>query len=136
MITMNIANFRDKQLICMFLSKCISKVKRVLNRLHTDLNKFLNEKQFHYSEVRIKYMFFASKKADTLIISFPACAPNAARYNYMRTLLPFTCDKLFLLDDFGDNHQGCYLVEERVEECCKQLINNVVNQQGGINVLF
>ena len=37
-------------------------------------------------------MFFGSKHSDTLIVSFPACSPNQAKYNYMRTLLPYKCN--------------------------------------------
>lgn len=71
---------------------------------------------------------FYSADSDTLIVSFPACAPNTAKYNYMRTLASFKCNKLFLLDDFGTNNQGCYLIENNVEECCRRLILSIVEK--------
>ena len=65
-----------------------------------------------------------------MIVVFPACYENKAQYNYMRTLASFKCNKLFLLDDFGTNHQGCYLVEEQVEKCCIELIRFVMDSIG------
>ena len=73
-------------------------------------------------------MFFKEKNSDVLLVSFPACAPNTAKYNYVRTLLPFKCNKLFLLDDYGANHQGCYLVEDNVEKCTLELLKNLINK--------
>ena len=106
------------------------------NRLHARWNAILHEKIHSEFGVRVKYMFFKKAGSDTLIVSFPACAPNAARYNYVRALSEYSCDKLFLLDDFGSNHQGCYLVEDSVECCVKSLIMSRISGGGGNTGVF
>lgn len=106
------------------------------NRVHARWNAILHEKIHSEFGVRVKYMFFKSAGSDTLVVSFPACAPNAARYNYVRALSAFNCDKMFLLDDFGTNHQGCYLVEDRVESCVKLLICSKLTGGGYKRAIF
>ena len=106
------------------------------NRVHARWNALLHEKVQSEFGVRVKYMFFKNAGSDTLIVSFPACAPNAARYNYVRALSAFNCDKMFLLDDFGTNHQGCYLVEDKVENCTKSLISNKLCGVGYKSIIF
>ena len=112
------------------------KIKRGLNHYHTKLSAFFREKQFKAHGTRVKHMFFGAKHSDTLIVSFPACSPNQAKYNYMRTLLPYKCNKLFLLDDFGSNHQGCYLIEEHVEKCTTDLINSFIRKTKAKQLIF
>lgn len=73
-------------------------------------------------------MFFEERESNVLLVPFPACAPNTAKYNYVRTLLPFKCNKLFLLDDYGANHQGCYLIEDNVEKCTLDVLKNVITR--------
>lgn len=79
------------------------KVQRALNHYQTKLKACIYEKKHKAYNTRVKYMFFPYKGSDSLLVSFPACAPNAAKYNYMRALESFKCNKLFLLDDFGSN---------------------------------
>lgn len=87
-------------------------------------------------------MFFEERKSNVLLVSFPACAPNTAKYNYVRTLLPFECNKLFLLDDYGTNHQGCYFIEDKVEKCTLELLKYVINKcdsqkrRGALKIVF
>jgi len=97
--------------------------KRAVNHFYTKWQSFLHEKRYSAHGTRVKYMFYKEHKSNILLVSFPACAPNTAKYNYMRTLLPFKCNKLFLLDDFGENHQGCYFVEDSVEKSVTDLLN-------------
>lgn len=103
-------------------------IKRGVNHYYTKLQAFIREKSYKRYGVRVKYIYFCEPTSNTLIVSFPACAKNTAKYNYMRTLATFKCNKLFLLDDFGSNHQGCYLIEENVEKCTKQLIECVIER--------
>ena len=105
-----------------------ARIQRIINHFYTKLKAGLYEKKHKSFGTRVKYMFFPQRDSDTLLVSFPACAPNAAKYNYMRSLVAFKCNKLFLLDDFGANHQGCYLVEENVEKCTKELIESVIER--------
>lgn len=113
------------------------KIKRGINYLYTRWEALLHEKQYSAHGTRVKYMFYKKPKSNVLLVSFPACAPNTAKYNYMRTLLPFKCNKLFLLDDFGENQQGCYLAEDKVEKCTQDLLRSKIDwcikQIGGDN---
>lgn len=101
---------------------------RTYNHYYTKLKSCFYEKKYCAFGTRVKYMFFENPQSESLIVSFPACAKNTAKYNYMRSLIPYNCNKLFLLDDFGDNHQGCYLVEENVEKCTKELIASIIDR--------
>lgn len=121
----------------------IKKLQRAWHRYYTKFHSLIHEKKFRANGTRLKYMFYESKGSETLLVSFPACDPNTARYNYMRTLHPFKCNKLFLLDDFGDNHRGCYLIEDNVEKTTKQLLLSIINRcesriMGGklLNIIF
>lgn len=106
----------------------IDRFHRGFNHFYTKLQSLLHEGQYKAYGTRLKYMFFREKGSDTLLVSFPACDPNGAKYNYMRTILPFRCNKLFLLDDFGSNHRGCYLVEDNVEKCTFELIASILKK--------
>ncbi len=104
----------------------LKRIKRGYNHFYTKWQSFLHEKRYSAHGTRVKYMFYKESKSNVLLVSFPACAPNTAKYNYMRTLLPFKCNKLFLLDDFGENHQGCYLAEDKVEKCTSELLHSII----------
>ena len=110
------------------IQKQIARIKRGWNHYYTKFQARVHEREFRSHGTRVKYMFFPCKSSDALLVSFPACAPNTAKYNYVRTLLPFRCNKLFLLDDFGTNHRGCYLVEDNVEKCTVELLQSVINR--------
>lgn len=111
-------------------------IRRGINHYHTRLAAFIKEKKHYAWGTRVKYMFYFNETSDTLVVSFPGCSPNSAKYNYMRTLLPFKCNKLFLLDDFGDNHQGCYLIEDNTEKCVIELIESIVKKTKAKTIIF
>ena len=104
--------------------------RHLKNRIWAKSKAILYEKTHDAFGATVKYMFFGKQDNETLVVSFPACAPNAARYNYAGALSPYRCDKLFLLDDFGANHQGCYLVEDSVEKNVLSLIVNYTEKSG------
>ena len=106
------------------------KLSHLYGSLKIRLDILLTEKKFESDGVTIKYVFHHSKSSKAIVVVFPACSENKAQYNYMRTLAPFKCNKLFLLDDFGTNHQGCYLVENKVEKCCIELIRSIIQGIG------
>lgn len=106
----------------------MGKIKRGINHFYVKFLALRHEKEHRACGTRVKYMFYPQKDSDTLIVSYLACAPNTAKYNYVRTLASFKCNKLFLLDDFGSNHQGCYLIEDNVEKCTKELLESVIER--------
>lgn len=105
-------------------------LSHLFSSLKIRLDILLTEKKYVSNGVLIKYLFHPCKRSKTLVVVFPACFENKAQYNYMRTLSSFRCNKLFLLDDFGTNHQGCYLVEDQVEKCCIELIQSIISGIG------
>lgn len=104
-----------------------TRVNRWFNHLLTSIKTVFHERRFAGFDTRIKYMFFEEKESDTLVVVFPACSPNSARYNYVRTLQSVKCNKLFLLDDFASNHQGCYFISPNEEKCAMSLIENIID---------
>lgn len=68
-------------------------------------------------------------------MAFPACGPKA-KYNYARTLKPYDCWRLFIKDDFSENHRGNYLVEENTEALVLVLIHDIIEQQGIRRIIF
>lgn len=100
----------------------VDMIKRGVNHFYTKAQALLHEKKYKAYGTRVKYMFYKECQSNVLLVSFPAFDPKTAKYNYMRTLSSFKCNKLFLLDDFGSNHRGCYMVENNVELCTRDLI--------------
>ncbi|MGE6629943.1 YqiA/YcfP family alpha/beta fold hydrolase [Bacillus sp. NPDC077027] len=95
---------------------------------------YKNEKVFE-SEKSIRYLFQKSyQKTKGLVIVFSAFHPigKEPRYNYVRTLAEFDCNKLFILDDFGCR-ASYYLCENRdfsIERSVIQLINKIIEENG------
>lgn len=48
------------------------------------------------------------KESQDLVVIFSACTSVGilARYNYVRTLKNFQCNKLFILDDISEDKRG------------------------------
>lgn len=103
--------------------------KRVFTRVVFFFIRLFKERKFKFGHEQLKYLFY-NNRSSTLVVSFPACTPNSANYNYIRTIAPYKVDKLFLLDDFGSNHQGCYLIEEKVQQAVLQVLDNLINRGG------
>lgn len=84
--------------------------KRAFHRMYTILLTYFREKEYSCKNGRIKYMLIKPKAhSDFLIVSFPACS-DRPKYNYVGSLKRYNCNKLFILDDFAENHMGNYLV--------------------------
>lgn len=111
----------------------IPRYKRVITKVAFFFIRLFKERKFEFGHERLKYLFY-NNHSSTLIVSFPACTLNSANYNYIRTVASYKVDKLFLLDDFGTNHQGCYLIEEEVQSAVLQVLGNLING-GGITRL-
>ena len=120
-------------MISLLRPKMNNRFIRVIDHAHTKINASLKEKKYVAHGTRVKYMFYREKESNVLIVSFPAFSPRTARYNYMRSLQAFKCNKLYLLDDFSSNHRGCYLIENSVERCTKELISSIIQKVGGAN---
>ncbi|WML58601.1 Two component regulator three Y domain-containing protein [Neobacillus sp. PS2-9] len=99
-----------------------------------------NREKVYKGEVDIKYLFFKSHKPTTnLVVVFSGIPPigTPPRYNYIKTLEGYNCNKLFILDDFG-SRASYYLCENRnyaIERSVISLINHISNENGITEIL-
>lgn len=89
----------------------LNKVKRIISRQY--IKKALKqEKKFKIKEEpgRIKYLFHQNKKSDKLLVVFSGFPTEGKPpvYNYLLTFRNLECNKLFILDDFGDDPRGTF----------------------------
>lgn len=85
--------------------------KRGFNRLLTIVGTKWSEKSFHgINGERILYVLkIASRKCDTLLVCFPGCS-DVPKYNYVGSLRPIRCHKLFVKDDASSDKKGNYMI--------------------------
>ena len=113
----------------------MKKIKKYLEYISTKVEKVLSEKRFSYNNVRLKYIYKKNKKSKVLIVVFSACTRKGikARYNYMRTLKKIEDNKLFILDDFGEDKRGAYYLgknlDNSIEKACVKLIEKIMKEQ-------
>lgn len=63
---------------------------------------------------RLHYLLQTNRRSDTLVVCFSGFGNGgAAKYNYINTLKSVNANKLFILDNFGYNHQGSYYLGEQ-----------------------
>lgn len=112
----------------------ITKINKLIDLIETKIIMTLNQKIYTGKKYNIKYLFQNNSKSKDLIIIFTSCTKpgQKARYNYMRTLDEFECNKLFILDDFGFDKRGAYYLGNNngfdIEKDVESLINNIINK--------
>lgn len=86
------------------------KLAKYIEYTQTLIMQKMFEKRMRYKKTTVKYIFQKCNYSKTMIIVFSACTRSGipARYNYMRTLKNVKCNKLFILDDYGDDRRGGY----------------------------
>jgi len=100
------------------------------------VGKIMNKsEQIFKGEVDVTYLFKKSyRKTNGLVIIFSAFPSKGQppMYNYIRTLSGIDCNKLFILDRFGDDdYASYYLCENRefaIERSVIALINTLVKE--------
>ena len=107
------------------------KVEKAVDLLKTKCLMKFKQKIYSGKKYNIKYLFEEKKGSKDLLIVFTACTKvgQKARYNYIKTLEEFKCNKLFILDDFGFDERGAYyLGKDRdfaIEKDVESLINDI-----------
>lgn len=120
----------------------MKKIKKYFEYIQTLVYRKKHESKAKYYEENIKYMFEHCKDTDKLIVVFSACtrAGIPARYNYVRTLKNINCNKLFILDDLGEDKRGSYYLgrypEYNFEKAVEQLLNNIIKKYSIKEVVF
>lgn len=122
--------------------KIIRLIKKYYEYIHTKIKVIYKQKRFCYDGVMLKYMYNKVKDSDTLVIVFSACTRQGvpARYNYVRTLEKTECNRLFILDDFGEDRRGSYYLghmpEFKEQEAAIELVNNFIDKLNPKKVVF
>lgn len=82
----------------------------------------------------INYLLQTNPLSKDILIVFTSCTNpgQKARYNYIKTLDNFTCNKLFILDDFGFDGRGAYYLGHNkdftIEKDVHSLLLHIINK--------
>ena len=117
-------------------------IRKYYEFITTKLKVVKEQKVYSFQGINLKYIYKAKKRADTLAVVFSACTRPGlgARYNYVRTLDGLSCNRLYILDDFGFDHRGSYYLghmpEFKEQEAVISLIQKVAKETSPNRVLF
>lgn len=96
----------------------IKQIKKLANVIYIKLH----EKKY---QNRLRYLF-CNNNSDVLFVVFPAFTGEKRRYNYIKGLMRYKVDKLFLLDDFGV--KGSYLLFEDGDDTPRKLTIGLLSE--------
>lgn len=108
------------------------KLKRKLLKMY--MNKQLkNEKIFDNGECKIKHLLIKNNNSDKLLVVFSGFpAGNTPTYNYVLKFKNLKYNKLFILDDLGDDPRGTYYLGKDkdffIERAVSQLIDKTTSK--------
>lgn len=111
-----------------------NKINKGLDLLKTKYLMMFKQKTYKGNKYNIKYIYKMNNKSSDLLIIFSACTKigQKARYNYIKTLDYFKCNKLFILDDFGFDGRGAYYLGKNkdflIEKDVFSLINKITKE--------
>ncbi|APC48952.1 hypothetical protein BME96_12450 [Virgibacillus halodenitrificans] len=119
------------------IKKALKPAKSYITRKY--MEKVLkSEKEFKINAEasRIKYLFQSNEKSDKLLVIFSGFPLKGKPpvYNYVLTFRNLNCNKLFILDDFGNDPRGTYYLGTNenwflVDELTN-LISDIQNKTG------
>lgn len=110
----------------------INKVNKAIDLLKSKFMIRFRQKVFKGKNYNVKYVLNKVSNSDDLIVVFTACTKvgQPARYNYVRTLDKYKCNKIFILDDFGFDNRGAYYLGKNkdfaIQNDVELLINKVI----------
>lgn len=105
-------------------------VGKYIDHARSSLDRLFREKTHHH----IKYLFYPDSSSSDLIVVFSSCTRKGipARYNYVRTLKASRLNRLYILDNEGDDHRGTYYLgtypHYETEKRTIELITQIVSQ--------
>lgn len=98
------------------------------------MNRVLKkENVYKNKECSLKYLFIEKKKSDRLLVVFSGFPPEGKKgvYNYVLKFRDLNCNKLYILDDFGNDGKGSYYLGENknmfIERAVSELIDFVAH---------
>ncbi len=124
----------------------IDKARRIIRKyvefIITKVKILWEQRVFVHKNVKVKYILKKKENTDTLAIVFSACTRKGlrARYNYVKTLNGLDCNRLYILDDYGEDHRGSYYMGENFqfneEVATKALIEKIIAEIGAKKLVF
>lgn len=108
----------------------INKMNKAIDLFKSKTMIKFKQRVFNGEKYNIKYVLNIASGSDNLIIIFTACTKigQPARYNYVRTLDKYKCNKLFILDDFGFDNRGAYYLGKNKDFAIQNDVNLLINQ--------
>lgn len=120
----------------------MKKIQKYVDFFMTKIVRLLEEKRFAYQGVGLKYLWKPADESDILVVVLSACTRGGvkARYNYVRTLNKVKCNRLYILDDFGDDKRGAYYLGKNygneIEAACNELVAQTVKKCHAKRLIF
>lgn len=109
-------------------------VKRIITKAY--MKRILRKEQtYKNEECNLNYLFIEKKKSDRLLVVFSGFPPANQKggYNYVLKFRDFDCNKLYILDDFGNDSRGSYYLGENknffIERAVSQLIEKIASEK-------
>ena len=112
----------------------MKKVKKYIDYALSLVSKAIREKKYRNENSTLKYLFYPCKNSKDMVVVFSACTrvEIPARYNYIRTLDSIEVNRLYILDDEGDDQRGSYYLgqypEFYTEKAVIELITKVTDK--------
>lgn len=119
-----------------------NKFNKGMDLLKTKYLMKFKQKTYVGNKYSVNYLLEKNSKSKDLIIVFSACTKigQKARYNYIKTLDEFKCNKLFILDDFGFDGRGAYYLGKdkdfMIEKDVVSLINKITEEINPKNEIY
>ncbi|KLU73412.1 MAG: hypothetical protein RHS_0816 [Robinsoniella sp. RHS] len=114
---------------------------KYIEYLTTKIKIMFHQKYYWYENTTVKYLF-EKMHSDAVIFVFSSCtrAGIKARYNYVRTLKRINADKMFVLDDGGNDARGLFYLGENmdffVERAVESLIKKTISEGRYKKIIF
>lgn len=118
-------------------------LKRIVCFLRRKYTKWLlktHEHTFCDQTVELKYLFIPRKKSRILVVVFSGMDAKQAKYNYVETLIDSPHNRLYILDNFGNERLGCYYLgtnaQNQVENAIYALLSKIQDEHNILQLVF
>ncbi len=108
----------------------LTKLSKFIDLIKAKNMVIFKQKTYKGKQYNINYVFEENKNSKDLLIIFTACTKvgQKARYNYVKTVEDFKCNKLFILDDFGFDSRGAYYLGKNKDFAIEKDVNSLINE--------